>query len=192
MQDDIISVQVEDASNTISESDYGTHTLVVYEDLEKLREFYSYYVKKRVEERNEVIHLAPFYETEESVRKSLSEGNTSIDIEKWERDKKSIIIVDSLKKYFGGEPLDSDYDSNKKLVDYAKAIGKSGVSILADASAFSYKHRLEELVNYELSLPSKYDMDLKRLCLYHKIDFNRLSEEQKQKLLNHHPIVIKI
>ena len=95
-----------------------------------LREFYSYYVKKRIEERNEVIQLAPFYETEDSVRKSLSEGHFSIDVEKWEKDKKSLIIVDSLKKYFGGESLESDYDSNKKLVDYAKTIGKSGVSIL--------------------------------------------------------------
>ena len=70
-----------------------------------------------------------------SENQSLREN--SIDIEKWERDKKSIIIVDSLKKYFGDESLDSDYDSNKKLVDYAKAIGKSGVSILADACCFS-------------------------------------------------------
>src|SRR6187399_3304558 len=89
-----------------------------------------------------------------------------------------------IKKYFGDEYLDSDYDSNKKLVDYAKAIGKSGVSILADLGAFPYKHRMEELVKYELSLPTKYDIDLKRLCLYHKRDFNRLSEEQKQKLLS--------
>ncbi|TVP41006.1 hypothetical protein [Candidatus Nitrosocosmicus arcticus] len=42
-----MSLHVEDASNIISESYYGTHTLVVYEDLEKLREFYSYYVKKK-------------------------------------------------------------------------------------------------------------------------------------------------
>ena len=103
-------MDIENAANTISESDYGTHTLVVYEDLEKLREFYSYYVKKRIEERNEVIQLAPFYETEDSVRKSLSEGHFSIDVEKWEKDKKSLIIVDSLKKYFGNESLESDYD----------------------------------------------------------------------------------
>ena len=55
--------------------------------------------------------------------------------------------------------------SNKKLVDYAKAMGKSGVSILGDMGAFPYKHRIEELVNYELSLPSKYDIDLKRYML---------------------------
>lgn len=185
-------MHVEDASNAISESDYGSHALIVYEDLEKLREFYFYYVKKRVEERNELIQLAPFYETEDSVRKTLSEGQTSFDIKKWENEKKSLIIIDSLKKYFDGEPIDTDYVSNKKLVDYAKTMGKTGASILGDYGVFLYKHRIQDLVNYELSLPSKYDLDLKRVCLYHKKDFNRLSKEQKQKILDHHPIAIKI
>ncbi len=192
VEDDIISMAVESASNTISESDYGTHTLLVYENLETLREFYSHYVKKRVEERNEVIQLVPFYETEDSVRKSLSEGQISIDLEKWEKEEKSLIIVDSLKKFFGSVPLESEYESNKKLVDRAKTMGKKGVSILGDAGAFPHKHLIDDLMNHELSLPSKYDMDLKRICLFHKKDFNRLSEEQKQKLVNHHTIVIRI
>jgi hypothetical protein len=71
-------------------------------------------------------------------------------------------------------------------------MGKSGVSILGDTGAFPFKQRNKDLVSYELSLPSKYDMDLKRLCLFHKKDFYRLSKDQKQKLVNHHPIVIKI
>ena len=54
------------AVNTISESDYGIHSLVVYEDLTILREFYSQYIVKGIEERNEVIRVAPFYETEDS------------------------------------------------------------------------------------------------------------------------------
>jgi hypothetical protein len=180
------------ASNTISESDYGIHVLVVYEDLAILREFYSYYVKKRVEERNEVIQMAPFYETENSVRKALSEGHIPMDIEKWEKAEKSIIIVDSLKKYAGNISPDSDYDYNKNLVEYVKAKGKTGVSMIADKGVFPFKHRIDELVNFELSLPSKYDIDLKRICIYHQKDFNRLSKEQKQKLVNHHVIAIKI
>lgn len=80
--------------------------------------------KKRVEERNEVIQLVPFYETEDSVRKSLSEGQTSIDLEKWEKQEKSLIIVDSLKNFFGNVSLESEYDSNKNLVDRAKTMGK--------------------------------------------------------------------
>ncbi len=180
------------ASRTLSESDYGIHALVVYDDLVILREFYSQYVKKGIEERNEVIQLAPFYETEDSVRKTLSEGHIAIDIEKWEKAEKSLIIVDSLKKYIGNVSPDSDYNYNKNLVEYAKSKGKSGVSIIADKGTFPFKHRIDDLVNFELSLPSKYDIDLKRICVYHKKDLNRLSEEQKQKLLNHHMIAIKI
>jgi hypothetical protein len=180
------------ASNTISESDYGIHTLVIYEDLVILREFYSQYVKKGVEERNEVIQLAPFYETEDSVRKTLSEGPTPIDIEKWEKAEKSLIIVDSLKKYIGNVSPDSDYNYNKNLVEYAKAKGKSGVSIIADKGTFPFKQRIDTLVNFEFSLPPKYDIDLKRICVYHHQDFNRVSEAQKQKLLNHHMIAVKI
>ena len=185
-------MHVENASNTISELDYGIHTLVVYEDLVMLREFYSQYVKKGIEERNEVIQLAPFYETEDSVRKTLSEGHIPIDIEKWEKAEKSLIIVDSLKKYTGNVSSDSDYNYNKHLVEYAKAKGKSGVSIIADKGTFPFKHRIDDLVNFELSLPSKYDINLKRICVYHQKDFNRLLDEQKQKLVNHHVIAIKI
>jgi hypothetical protein len=36
IEDDIISMHVKDATSTISGLDYGTHALVVYEDLEKL------------------------------------------------------------------------------------------------------------------------------------------------------------
>jgi hypothetical protein len=190
IENNIIQMNAANASNTISESDYGIHTLVVYEDLTILREFYSQYVKKGIEERNEVIQLAPFYE--DSVRKILSEGHMSIDIEKWEKAEKSLIIVDSLKKYIGNVSPDSDYNYNKTLVEYAKSKGKAGVSIIADKGTFPFKHRIDDLVNFELSLPSKYDIELKRICVYHQKDLNRLSEEQKQKLLSHHVTAIKI
>ncbi|TVP41832.1 hypothetical protein NARC_10238 [Candidatus Nitrosocosmicus arcticus] len=39
-------MHVEDATKIISESDYGTHTLVVYEDLEKLRVLFFLCKKK--------------------------------------------------------------------------------------------------------------------------------------------------
>ena len=180
------------ASNTISESEYRIHSLVVYEDLTILREFYSQYIKKGIEERNEVIQVAPFYETEDSVRKTLSKGYVSLDIEKWEKAEKSLIIVDSLKKYTDNISPNSDYNYNKNLVQYAKAMGKSGVSIIADKGTFPFKHRIDDLVNFELSLPSKYDIELKRICVYHQKDFNSLQEEQRQKLLSHHVIAVKI
>ena len=131
--DNIMKTQLENASNIISESDYGTHTLIVYQNLNMLREFYSYYVKKRIEEKNEVIQLASFYETEDSVRKSLSEGEISIDIEKWEKEEKSLIIIDSLKKYSDYDSPESDNNFNKNLVESAKTTGK------ADSTKFLLK-----------------------------------------------------
>ena len=53
-----------------------------------LREFYSYYIQKSIEEKNDVVQIAPFYETENSVKHTLSEGHIALkDIEKLESEK---------------------------------------------------------------------------------------------------------
>ncbi|MGN6347743.1 MAG: hypothetical protein ACTHJ7_10540 [Candidatus Nitrosocosmicus sp.] len=41
----------------------------------------------------------------------------------------------------------------------------------------------KELVRYELSLPTVFDLPLRRFCLFHQADFERLPDEQKQKLI---------
>jgi len=77
-------MHVEDATNTVIESPYGLHALIIYSDSLTLREFWSFYAKKSIEDKNEFVYLAPFYDTTESVRKTLSEGHMSIDIQKYE------------------------------------------------------------------------------------------------------------
>jgi hypothetical protein len=54
--------------------------------------------------------------------------------------------------------------------------------------AFIYK----DLFEYELSLPTKYDVQMKGFCLYHQKDFDKFSDEQKQKLIEHHGKALKI
>ena len=71
-------------------------------------------------------------------------------------------------------------------------MGKNGVSVLGDMGAYPYKSKYKELVDYELSLPTKYDTQLKGFCLYHQQDFDRFSDEQKQKLIEHHGKALKI
>jgi hypothetical protein len=41
-------------------------------------------------------------------------------------------------------------------------------------------------------MPSRFDTDLKRFCVFHKQDFNILAEEQRQKLLDHHGQVLMV
>ena len=58
---------------------------------------------------------------------------------------------------------------------------------LVTLGSFFYHHKDNDLMDYELSLPSKYDGNLKTFCLYNKREFDlRLTEQQRQKLLEHH------
>ena len=65
-----------EAAETISQSEYGLHCLLIYRDLTTLREFYSNYVQKQIND-NEMIQIMPFYETENAVREILSKNWTA-------------------------------------------------------------------------------------------------------------------
>ncbi len=187
------NVHVEDAASVLSKEEYGIHCMIIYPDLATLREFYSYYIKKQIEQNNEIVLFSPFYETTDSVRQILSEGHTAIeDVSKYENEN-FLIIIDALKNYFQKDEGDeTDWSFKERMVKNAKKKGKSGFSILGDMGAFNYKGKIKELVDYELSLPSKYDIDIRGFCLYHQKDFDRFAEEQKQKLVDHHCMVMKI
>jgi hypothetical protein len=190
----IPTIAVEDAVNMLSEANYGIHCLVVYPDLTTVREFYSHYIQKQIEVRNEVVQMAPFYETVDSVRQIISKSLRALDVERLESEEKTLVIVDSFRKYFDhDEYVKFDLDVYKRMVDYAKTVGKSGCSILGDMGAFHYEVRIHDLVEYEMSLPTWYDdVDMKGICLYHQQDFNRLAPEQKEKLAMHHSMAIRI
>lgn len=190
-------MQVEKAANVITESLDRIHALVIYSDMMKLREFWSLYIKKCVEEKNEVVYIAPFYETVDTVRKLLSEGPVSIDIQKYETDKKSLIIVDSLEKYLDKNAKEFNVMSllkaNEDLVEYAEGeLKKKGVSFLGDSGAFLFKNQIQSLLDYEASLPRQFEINLKGICLYHVKDFDRLSMDQKEQVIKQHKIAVKI
>ena len=66
------------------------------------------------------------------------------------------------------------------------------VSILGEMGVFFFKNQIQSLIDYEFSLPTEFDTNLKGICLYHQKDFDRLSTNQKEELINHHKIAIKI
>jgi len=65
------------------------------------------------------------------------------------------------------------------LAKYAKQAGKNGFLIIGDIGAYTHKSKHNELVDYELSLPTKFDVDMKGFCLYHEKDLNKFSDKQK-------------
>jgi MEDS: MEthanogen/methylotroph, DcmR Sensory domain len=168
------------------------HYLVIYPDMITLREIYSYYAKMQLEDKNEIVLIVPYYETTEMVRSALSgenknnNGSSTLDVRKYEKEG-SLMIIDSLKVYFRS---DTDLTSFiGRISKQAQNSGKSGVSVISDLASFYYYDQIDKLIEHEMSLPTKYDdeMKLKGFCLYHQEDFDkRLSKEQKQKLLERH------
>ena len=172
----------------LNQAEYGAHYMVIYPDLVTLREIYSNYIRNQLN-NNETVLINPFYETTDSVRQVLSEKyNDGInDISKHDGEQ-SLVIVDAMKEYFGTQPL---IYLKKGLVNYSK-LGKKGLSVLVDMGPYSLRSKHKELVEYELSLPRKYDVKMKGYCLYHQKDFERLSDEQQQKLIEHHGKAVRI
>jgi phosphoribosylpyrophosphate synthetase len=178
---------VNEVVNQIIHAEYCSHYLIVYPDLTTLREMYSQYIQRQIKYNNEIILINPFYETTDSVRQILSKSG--VNISEYEKEKE-LVIIDSLKEYFGSQP---DILFKRNLVNYAKQMGKNGLSIIGDiGGAYTHKSKYNELVDYELSLPTKFDVDMKGFCLYHEKDFNKFSDKQKQQLIKHHGNALKI
>ena len=189
MLQNLTNCHVNDALDQINQAEYGAHYMIIYPDLDTLRDFYSNYAHKQIRENNEIVLINPFYETTDSVRQVLSEKfNDGIShISKYEKEE-SLMIADALEEYLGDQPL---IYIKKGLANYAK-MGKNGVSVLADMGAYPHESMHRELVDYELSLPTKYDVQMKGFCLYHQKDFDKFSDEQKQKLIEHHGKALRI
>ena len=166
----------------LRQAEYGAHYIIVYPDIMTLREIYSGYIKSQIEDNKEIVLILSYYETVANLRNFLLPiHEISRDLEKYESDG-SLVIIDSVEGFF-----DLDHPSYvKNLLKQAESLGKSGISVIADAGAFFHYNKVEELVKHELSMPSKFDINLKRFCVFHKQDFDRLTEVKKQRLLEHH------
>ncbi len=189
MVQNLTNCHINGALDEINQAEYGAHYMIIYPDLDTLRDLYSNYAHKQIQENNGIVLIHPFYETTDSVRQVLSEKfNDGIsNISKYEKEE-SVMIADALEEYLGDQPL---IYLKKSLASYAE-MGKNGVSVLADLGAYSHRSKHDDLVNYELSLPTKYDVQMKGFCLYHQKDFDKFSEEQKQKLIEHHDKALEI
>ena len=175
-----------EVSQELKKSAFGAHFLVIYPNLSTLREMYSYYVKSALsDEGNEIVLVLPFLETVDNVRRILSENSANIDVRKYEKEQ-SLLIMDSLKSYFGLQ--NGLIPFVRQTIEYANTSGRSGLSVLADMGSFFYYDKKDDLLQYEIALPSKYkNMNLKWFCVYHKLDFDRmLTENERQILIEEH------
>ena len=202
---------VNDILDHITRSDVGSHTILIHPNLDIFRDLYSQYIKRQLQS-NELVLILPYYETITKAREVLSSsdeisngttGNQSLEehkvsndhntindgIDKYEKEG-SLVIKDSVNAYLSNDYNNTTPNHIGELIAVAEKSGKSCVNVIADLGSF-FHHSLgdtQKLVDHELSLPSQFDngLKLKGLCVYNKEDFNRFSEEQKQRLFEHH------
>jgi hypothetical protein len=183
----LVQSNVFDIVNQLKHAEVGSHYIVIYPNLMTLREIYSQYIKTAIEENNEVVVIISHYESIDNIRRILSSGNsnnnsyTDVNADKYEKDG-SLVILDSATGFF--DLYDNPYIKN--LLKRAKSMNRDGICILADNGLLFDLHRIDELIQNEISLPVKFDVTLKRICMFLRQDFDILTEEQKQKLLAHH------
>lgn len=170
-------------SEELRNSSLGTHALVLYPDLLTLRELYSFYARSALGD-SEIFLFLPYLETVANVKRVLSEDSSNIDVRKYEKEQ-SLLIMDSLKGYFGLQ--EGLIPFLLQTADFAKKSGKS-LSVLSDMGSFFYYNKKDDLLHYEMSLPSRYErMNLKGFCAYNLRDFDvRFSDKERQDLIKHH------
>jgi DcmR-like sensory protein len=156
--------------------------MLVYPQLDVLRDIYSRYCKGQLEKDKEIAVILPTYENVSSVKHTLIDRG--LDTSRFENDD-SLVIIYSVKGYFESNPdILSTLEMLAKRAEGEKGNG-GGCSVISDMGSFSFLNKDKELLEYEKSLPL-HSMKCRGFCCYHQANFDRLSENQKEQLFEHH------
>ncbi|HEY6589152.1 MAG TPA: hypothetical protein VIY98_12735 [Nitrososphaeraceae archaeon] len=123
---------VKEILKALLQTPIGIHQIVVYpNNIDILREMYFHYIKKLLEDNNEIVIFFPYYETADSVKNVLSSStikkssnsikNTDANEEKNNNNKKDVTI--EVKRYINNGSLviiDSDktFSSEERTINY--------------------------------------------------------------------------
>ncbi len=159
----------------------GSHILLIYNDLNSLREIYSQYARALLPE-NEIVVIGAQYETIREVKYTLR--FSGINVEKY-LNEGMLFAVDAQKGYQEADSL-GIWKLAISLLSRVKKEGRRGLTVFGDLGSFFNFEKIEELVEYEMRLPQKYEDRMKGICCYHLLDFKKLNKTQQHMLHEHH------
>ena len=182
----IVNADPVTALNTIKASNYGDHNLVVYPCMGQFEEFYVECCKDSLLERSEIFILVTYYQQVSTVRKKLH--LSGIDAVRYENEG-MLVILDSETAYQPNLEESAKYNIiilTTMLTKQVRALDKKGITLLCDLGTFILNNRIADLLSHELSMPTRFDSNIRPLCFYHNDDFNVLREEEKRRICSHH------
>jgi len=182
----IVNADPVTALNTMKASNYGDHNLVVYPCISQFEEFYVECCKDSLLERSEIFILVTYYQQVSAVRKRLH--LSGIDATRYENEG-TLVILDSETAYQRNLEESTKYNIiilTTMLTKQVRARDKKGITLLSDLGTFILNNRIADLLSHELSMPTRFESNIRPLCFYHNDDFNVLREEQKRRICSHH------
>jgi hypothetical protein len=173
----------------IKQSNFGEHNLILFEDYFTLNNILLEYCKTALESLNEMVLFLPHNKSVSNLFHGLK--NIDLNVQKYKL-QGSLVIVEAKKGYFSlTNELVDIMIMIKMLLQRSNKLGKSGLTVFSDMGLFFNHNRIDDLIKHEtrlfLSLSSSiYSNKMKIFCYYNITDFERLTENQKQGLLNNH------
>lgn len=136
-----------------------------------------------------MVLIAPFYETNDSVRTTSSKYSTSFDISKCEKEQ-TLSIADARRLYSTPQGA---VEFITKMAKYARGIGKTGVMIMGNMGPFFTTEYTNAITDYKISyLPREFSVDRKGFCLFNEKDVMSMSAEKTIELFKHHGMIIEL
>ena len=165
----------------------GHHYLILYPNIETMRNLYSGYVKKQLEEQpDSVVLFLSYYDTTDNVRSVLSSKDVLVkELEK----NGTLIILDIMKvlqyPYFEVPDIEKLRELARKT---EKQFGDKSIFIIADMSVFNHTKKASEILEYEKTLHKDLKVERwKELCLYNKRDFEIMfTKDESNTLMEYH------
>lgn len=153
--------------------------MLVYADVNSLREIYSSHSKRSLQSRNNAVVILYHYETRCSIGNALKE--LDIEVDRYEADM-SLIIRDADKVIFK-PTFDSFLQYLKTLKGLAIKCGKNGIDVIVDMGSFRHLRKEEELIECEKRFNVIFaDSKSSILCCYHDKDMKALDAMRKEEI----------
>ncbi len=165
----------------------GHHYLILYPNIEMMRNVYASYVKKQLEEQpDSVVLFLTYYDTTDHVRRVLSSKGIPVKVHEKNG---TMIILDIMKVLHNPFFQVPDIEKLRELAKKTeKQFENKTIFIIADMSVFNHLRKASELLEYEKTLHKDLKVERwKELCLYHKRDFETMfTADESNKLMEYH------
>jgi DNA-binding response OmpR family regulator len=178
--------------STVKEAVFGTskvglkdHILASYnsvaEEITELIRFFKNGIKN-----NECVMFVMGKDTNIDLLKETFIRN-GIDVERLLSDS-SLIFMENKDWYIPNGKVDKDSIKNQwiDLVKKCVTNGKKGLRSFCIMDTFFEYDLIDELVDYESALPPKFDFEFVSVCAYLRGNLEKLSQEQKERMIRSH------